>query len=53
MLEDDIANDRTTNTFGAWRISNKIKLEEDAEIEYVYKSYNPSLWHKNWKNFKI
>ena len=31
---------------------NKIKIEEDAEIEYVYKSYNPTLWNKNWKEFQ-
>ncbi len=52
MLEDEIALNRTENTYGGWRIGNKIKLEEDAEIEYVYKSYNPSLWNKNWKEFQ-
>ena len=43
MLEDEIAVNRTENTYGGWRIGNKIKIEEDAEIEYVYKSYNPTL----------
>lgn len=52
MLEDDIAINRTENTYGGWRIGNKIKIEEDAEIEYVYKSYNPTLWNKNWKEFQ-
>lgn len=52
MLEDEIAINRTENTYGGWRIGNKIKIEEDAEIEYVYKSYNPTLWNKNWKEFQ-
>ena len=52
ILEDEIAINRTENTYGGWRIGNKIKLEEDAEIEYVYKSYNPSLWNENWKDFQ-
>lgn len=52
MLEDDIAINRTENTYGGWRIGNKIKIGEDAEIEYVYKSYNPTLWNKNWKEFQ-
>lgn len=52
MLEDEIAINRTENTYGGWRIGNKIKIEEDAEIEYVYKSYNPTLWNENWKEFQ-
>ena len=52
MLEDEIAVNRTENTYGGWRIGNKIKIEEDAEIEYVYKSYNPTLWNENWKEFQ-
>lgn len=52
MLEDEIAVNRTVNTYGGWRIGNKIKIEEDAEIEYVYKSYNPTLWNENWKEFQ-
>lgn len=52
ILEDEIAINRTENTYGGWRIGNKIRIEEDAEIEYVYKSYNPNLWNKNWKEFQ-
>ena len=52
MLEDEIAINRTENTYGGWRIGNKIRLEEDSEIEYVYKSYNPVLWNENWKAFQ-
>lgn len=52
MLEDEIAINRTENTYGGWRIGNKIKIEEEAEIEYVYKSYNPTLWNENWKDFQ-
>lgn len=52
MLEDEIAINRTENTYGGWRIGNKIKIEEDTEIEYVYKSYNPTLWNENWKEFQ-
>lgn len=33
MLEDEIAVNRTENTYGGWRIGNKIKIEEDAEID--------------------
>lgn len=52
ILEDDIAINRTENTYGGWRIGNKIMLEEDSEIEYVYKSYNPMLWNENWKKYQ-
>ncbi len=52
MIEDEIAINRTPNTYGGWRIGNRIKLEEDSEIEYVYKSYNPQLWNENWKEFQ-
>jgi hypothetical protein len=52
MLEDEIAINRTVNTYGGWRIGNKIMLEEISEIEYVYKSYNPMLWNENWKEYQ-
>ena len=52
MLEDEIAINRTENTYGGWILGNKIRLEEDSEIDYVYKSYNPLLWNKNWKDFQ-
>lgn len=52
MLEEEIAVNRTENTYGGWLIGNKIRIEEDSEIDYVYKSYNPSLWNKNWKDFQ-
>lgn len=52
ILEEDIAINRVPNTFGGWRLGNEIKLQEDAEIEYVYKSYNPLLWKENWKQFQ-
>ena len=52
MLEDEIAINRTENTYGGWRIGNKIMLEENSEIEYVYKSYNPLLWNENWKKYQ-
>ena len=52
MLEDEIAVNRTENTYGGWILGNKIRLEEGSEIDYVYKSYNPLLWNKNWKDFQ-
>lgn len=52
ILEDEIAVNRTENTYGGWRIGNKIMLEENSEIEYVYKSYNPMLWNENWKKYQ-
>ena len=52
MLEEEIAINRTENTYGGWLLGNKIKLEEDSEIDYVYKSYNPGLWNENWKAFQ-
>ncbi len=52
MLEDEIAVNRTENTYGGWILGNKIRLEEDSEIDYVYKSYNSLLWNKNWKDFQ-
>ena len=52
MLEDEIAINRTENTYGGWILGNKIRLEEDSEIDYVYKSYNPLLWNENWKDFQ-
>lgn len=51
-LEDEIAINRTENTYGGWRIGNKIILEENSEIDYVYKSYNPMLWNENWKKYQ-
>ena len=36
ILAEEIAINRIENTYGGWRLGNKIKLEEDAEIEYVY-----------------
>jgi hypothetical protein len=52
MLEDEIAENRVTGTFGGWRLDNKIKIKETDEIEYVYSSYNPALWVKEWKEFQ-
>lgn len=52
MIEDEISGNRTPYTYGGWILGNKIRLEEDSEIEYVYKSYNPDLWNKNWKDFQ-
>ena len=52
MIENEIAVNRTVNTYGGWLLGNKIKLEEDSEIDYVYKSYNPTLWNENWKLFQ-
>lgn len=52
MLEEEIAVNRTENTYGGWLLGNKIKIEEDSEIDYVYKSYNPLLWNENWKKFQ-
>lgn len=52
MIEENIAINRTENTYGGWLIGNEIRLEEDTEINYVYKSYNPLLWNENWKNFQ-
>ena len=52
MIEDEIAVNRTINTYGGWRLGNKIKLQEDSEIDYVYRSYNPGLWNENWKQFQ-
>lgn len=52
MLEEEIAINRTENTYGGWLLGNKIRIEEDSEIDYVYKSYNPLLWNENWKAFQ-
>lgn len=52
MIEENIAINRTENTYGGWLLGNEIRLEEDTEINYVYKSYNPLLWNENWKNFQ-
>ena len=52
MLEEKIAINRTENTYGGWLLGNKIRIEEDSEIDYVYKSYNPLLWNENWKAFQ-
>ncbi|MCI8273159.1 MAG: RNA-directed DNA polymerase [Clostridia bacterium] len=52
MLEEEIAINRTENTYGGWLLGNKIRIEEDPEIDYVYKSYNPLLWNENWKAFQ-
>ena len=52
MLEEEIAINRIENTYGGWLLGNKIRIEEDSEIDYVYKSYNPLLWNENWKAFQ-
>lgn len=52
MLEEEIAINRTENTYGGWLLGNKIRIEENSEIDYVYKSYNPLLWNENWKAFQ-
>jgi len=52
MIEEEIAVNRVEHTFGGWRLGNEIKLQEDAEIDYVYKSYNPYMWRENWKQFQ-
>lgn len=52
MLEEEIAINRTENTYGGWLLGNKIRIEEDSEIDYVYKSYNSLLWNENWKAFQ-
>lgn len=53
-LENDIAENRVPNTFGGWRLGTPLKEKEQEdilEIEYVYGSYQPALWNKNWKEF--
>lgn len=53
-LENDIAENRVPNTFGGWRLGTPLKEKEQEdilEIEYVYGSYQPWLWSKNWKEF--
>lgn len=50
MLEE-IAVNRTENTYGGWLLGNKIRIE-DSKIDYVYKSYNSLLWNENWKKFQ-
>lgn len=52
MIEEEIAINRVEHTFGGWRLGNEIKLQEDAEIDYVYKSYNSYMWRENWKQFQ-
>lgn len=52
MIEEEIAINRTPYTYGGWVLGNLIKLEEESEIDYVYKSFNPELWNKNWKAFQ-
>ena len=51
-IEEDIANNRVIGTFGGWRLGNTFKTQEDDEIQYVFKSYNPWLWTKYWKEFQ-
>lgn len=53
-IEDDIAINRVQNTFGGWRLGTPLKEKEQEdllEIEYVYGSYQPWMWSKNWKEF--
>ncbi len=54
ILENEIAENRVANTFGGWRLGNSLKAKEQediADIQYVYNSYNPALWSKEWKEF--
>lgn len=53
-IEDDIAHNRTQYTFGGWKLGNPLKQKESDdidEIQYVYGSYNPTLWSSAWKQF--
>ncbi len=57
MIEDEIAENRVSGTYGGWRIGNKIRyIENQEEInisEYTYNdSFNPLLWFANWKDFQ-
>lgn len=52
MIESEIAVNRTPHTYGGWLLGNEIHLEENSEIDYVYKSYNPTLWSNQWKAFQ-
>jgi len=54
VLEEDIAGNRVRNTFGGWRLGNLLKQQEEddiLEIEYVFGSYSPVEWVRNWKEF--
>ena len=52
QIESDIAINRIPGTFGGWKLGNSIKKEEDDELQYVFNSYNPWLWTKNWKEYQ-
>ena len=59
ILEDEIAKDRVSGTFGGWRLGNKIRTKEESEDIFFdlensisFNSYNPYLWRKNWQEFQ-
>lgn len=55
-LEDEIAINRVQNTFGGWRLGNPLKQQEEEDkilLDYVFGSYNPSMWSENWKEFTL
>jgi hypothetical protein len=57
LLEDEIAVNRVTGTYGGWTLGNAIRLREEDETFLLAESapsnsFNPLLWMTNWQDFQ-
>lgn len=57
ILEDEIAVNRVSGTYGGWRLGNKIRLREEYdELDLIESapsnSFDPFIWIQFWKDFQ-